>query len=254
MFSFLSRRFGIPGVISVIALVFAMVGGAFAANDLGGNGSGATASAVRGKPGPRGPRGPRGATGAPGAPGAIGPIGAAGPAGTPGAPGAKGEKGEKGDKGEKGAKGEAGSPWTVEGTLPSGATETGAWTMGATEKKAEVAISFTVPLPASLGATDVHYINAAGKELVFNLETEEVEEVIQTVCTGSAANPTAAPGELCVYEAFADPGAITASGFINDPAIATTITGEGSAGAAGARVFFQVVGEASAWGSWAVTG
>ena len=33
MFSTLRTRFGIPGVISVIALVFAMLGGAYAANN-----------------------------------------------------------------------------------------------------------------------------------------------------------------------------------------------------------------------------
>ena len=44
MFSTLRNRFGIPGVISVIALVFAMFGGAYAASNSSGGGK-ATASA-----------------------------------------------------------------------------------------------------------------------------------------------------------------------------------------------------------------
>jgi hypothetical protein len=51
MFSTLRNRFGIPGVISVIALVFAMLGGAYAANNSSGGGK-ATASA-KVKKGPR---------------------------------------------------------------------------------------------------------------------------------------------------------------------------------------------------------
>ncbi len=43
MFSTLRTRFGIPGVISVIALVFAMFGGAYAASNSSGGGK-ATAS------------------------------------------------------------------------------------------------------------------------------------------------------------------------------------------------------------------
>src|SRR3954453_7338957 len=53
MLSPLRNRFGIPGVISVIALVFAMFGGAYAATN-GGDGAKATASAKQGPPGPRG--------------------------------------------------------------------------------------------------------------------------------------------------------------------------------------------------------
>ena len=93
MFSALRNRFGVPGVISIIALVFAMIGGAYAANNSGGSDSGATASA-KAKQGPRGPKGPKGAkgdTGATGAPGANGTPGAKGDAGAPGAAGAAGQ-------------------------------------------------------------------------------------------------------------------------------------------------------------------
>jgi hypothetical protein len=88
MLSSLRTRFGIPGVISVIALVFAMLGGAYAASNNSGAGK-ATASA-------KGPRGPRGKTG---------PAGPAGPAGPQGSAGAKGDTGAKGDKGDPGNNG-----------------------------------------------------------------------------------------------------------------------------------------------------
>ncbi|HVY78337.1 MAG TPA: hypothetical protein VG898_07515 [Solirubrobacterales bacterium] len=86
MFSTLRTRFGIPGVISVIALVFAMLGGAYAANNSSGGGK-ATASKAKkakAKKGPRGPRGPKG------------DIGAAGPAGAPGKDGTNGTNGAPG--------------------------------------------------------------------------------------------------------------------------------------------------------------
>jgi hypothetical protein len=164
MLSPLRNRFGIPGVISVIALVFAMFGGAYAATNSGGSGK-ATASA-KGKPGPRGPRGPKGPAGP------TGPQGAAGANGKDGAQGAKGDAGQQGQQGQQGTQGNAGtngksvtlatepegancekggtkveiegtpaskkyvcngkpgavgSPWTAGGTLPIGATETGTW-------------------------------------------------------------------------------------------------------------------------------
>ena len=84
MFSTLRNRFGIPGVISVIALVFAMFGGAYAASNSSGGGK-ATASAKAKK----GPKGPKGATGPAGPAGAAGPAGPAGPKGDAGATGTK---------------------------------------------------------------------------------------------------------------------------------------------------------------------
>ncbi len=114
MFSTLRNRFGIPGVISVIALVFAMIGGAYAASN-SGDGNGATASAKKAAKGPRGPKGAKGATGA------------AGPAGPAGAPGAKGDAGAPGAAGEKGAAGANGTSGADGKTVLSGtATPTAA--------------------------------------------------------------------------------------------------------------------------------
>src|SRR6188472_2090585 len=95
MFSTLRNRFGIPGVISVIALVFAMFGGAYAASNSSGGGK-ATASAKAKK----GPRGPKGATGPAGPAGPAGPTGAKGDAGAPGANGTNGAPGTPGAAGK----------------------------------------------------------------------------------------------------------------------------------------------------------
>ncbi|MGC1850832.1 MAG: hypothetical protein WA687_00160 [Solirubrobacterales bacterium] len=108
MLSPLRNRFGIPGVISVIALVFAMFGGAYAASDNGNDGGKATASAKKGPRGPRGPKGP------------AGPAGAQGPAGPAGA---------KGDTGAAGANGQNGAPGK-DGTSPSGTGFAGSKTVG----------------------------------------------------------------------------------------------------------------------------
>jgi hypothetical protein len=156
MFSTLRTRFGIPGVISVMALVFAMFGGAYAASNSSDGGK-ATAS-VKAKKGPRGPKGPKGdpgpagPQGPAGANGKDGVNGSNGSNGSNGAPGAAGQSvkvedepplGECGDveglkltsasgvdyvcDGEQGSQGASGDPWTAGGTLPANATQTGTW-------------------------------------------------------------------------------------------------------------------------------
>jgi collagen triple helix repeat protein len=171
MLSPLRNRFGIPGVISVIALVFAMLGGAYAASNSGSGKSKASASAV--KKGPRGPRGPKGPAGPAGPQGAAGANGSDGSAGLDGLDGEDGKDGKNGTNGVngtngtnvantefsgaegpcdeggsklvgtsttyacngvKGVQGDEGNPWTDLGTLPPGETETGAWAMGPVPK------------------------------------------------------------------------------------------------------------------------
>jgi hypothetical protein len=189
MFSTLRNRFGIPGVISVIALVFAMFGGAYAAsNTSSGGGSKATTSAKAKK----GPRGPKGATGPAGPAGPAGPVGPAGAAGPKGDAGAVGAPGKDGTNGKEGKQGKEGSPWTAGGTLPSGSTETGMWSM---EGRAlgeppftplqRVPLSFTVPLATPLQEANVHYIQAENEDLAN--------------CPGNVKDPLAKAGQLCVY-------------------------------------------------------
>lgn len=90
-------------ILSALALVFALIGGAYAASQ-------AESKKTKVVKGPRGPRGFAGKDGAPGAqgnPGAPGAPGAKGDVGPQGPPGEKGPKGDKGDKGDKGADGKS---------------------------------------------------------------------------------------------------------------------------------------------------
>src|SRR3954471_6252362 len=202
MFSPLRNRFGIPGVISIIALVFAMTGGAFAAKSLNSVGSKATASAGGrrgqrgprgpiGKPGPAGPQGPVGAkgdTGAAGTNGAVGPVGPAGKDGATGPAGSAGATGPAGTAGLTGATGATGqSGFTA--TLPSGEIEVGTWsgTVGASGLDF-APLSFPIPLAEDLGEANVHIIGEGGTG--------------GTGCTGGKANTPKVgiePGNLCVY-------------------------------------------------------
>ena len=205
--SVFKSRFGAPGVISVIALLFAMIGGAYAASE---NSSSDKASAsAKAKKGPRGPRGPRGPKGPVGPAGPQGPAGPAGAAGAKGAQGAQGERGATGPAGlngsngtqgaagpagPAGATGPEGSPWTAGGTLPSGETLVGTWafvvgpenpTFGLAFGKAAISFSIPVPGPGKVGPLSAHRLKQ-GEE-----ETAE--------CPGSYLEPKAEPGHLCVY-------------------------------------------------------
>jgi hypothetical protein len=262
MFSTLRNRFGIPGVISVIALVFAMFGGAYAASNSSGGGK-ATASA-KAKKGPRGPKGATGPAGPAGLAGPQGPAGAKGDAGAAGSNGAPGTSatatsfaGSKGTctKGQgglevssaspvayvcNGEKGKEGSPWTAEGMLPQGSTETGTWSVfaGPTEETAAplyTSVSFPIPLEESLGETSVHFMRA---------------NTTSTACPGSALKPTAETGNLCIYTGFEEflepkPG----EGIVRPDFEAV------GAGPSGAILqFVQNISAVRGFGSWAVTG
>jgi hypothetical protein len=267
MFNRIHQKLGTAGfIISIVALVAALGGGAYAAS---GGLSGKQKKEVEkiakkysGKPGAAGAAGPAGPTGPAGAAGAKGDAGAAGAAGV----GTKGEKGEKGEAGTAGesvevvetnpaacgaaggvtyeveatptavCSGEEGSPWTAGGTLPKGATETGAWAFSGASTSGEVyaPISFTIPLSAPLAAADVHYIVPGGQ--------------IPNVCTGSATSPTAAEGELCVYETEPTSGATLGGIFGLGNA-------EEGASSAGAFIYFEgATAAAQGIGSFAVTG
>ncbi len=255
MFSSLRTRFGIPGVISVIALVFAMLGGAYAANNSSGGGK-ATASA-KAKKGPRGPKGATGPAGPAGAQGLAGPAGAkgdAGPAGAVGPTGPAGATGATGPVGPAGADGETG--YTE--TLPPGKTETGVWSFGpAGEGIAQVAdISFPIPLAEALGSGNVHLINKVGKEVKkLNLGTfQEEEEVVSTECLGSPAAPSAEPGNLCIYTKFKTPAVKMATSFIYPASVDAAFNGVPGADTSGTRLEAVLLGEEQmGWGSWAVT-
>jgi hypothetical protein len=277
MLSPLRNRFGIPGVISVIALVFAMLGGAYAASNSGSGKATASAKAKRGPKGPKGATGPagpagpqgpagangkdgsNGANGSNGAAGATGPTGAAGATGTAGATGAAGAAGAKGATGATGAAGLSG----FTATLPSEETETGAWSYSKTETKGHINVtaSFAIPLAAPISKGNTHYIYKTGKEIVENPETEELEEVESEECNGTAAAPSAEPGNFCMYVAaqtgaldtnFSETGIYTQSNSITDPSF--TLPVGGGTGPTGAHLVIELsTGSSEGWGTWAVT-
>lgn len=166
MFSMFRNRFGIPGVIAVMALVFAMFGGAYAANHPRGGKATASAKAKKGPRGPRGKTGPAGPTGPQGLPGANGKDGATGPPGPPGPPGATGPTGT---------------------TLPSGMTETGIWGARGPEGLSSLItwVSFPLRLPS---APTFHFVECS-------FTCTPTPECPSTL----VSEPEAKPGQLCVY-------------------------------------------------------
>jgi hypothetical protein len=276
MFSTLRNRFGIPGVISVIALVFAMFGGAYAASN-SSSGDKATTSAKAKK----GPRGPKGATGPAGPAGAQGPAGPAGAKGDVGAPGTNGTPGAPGAPGTSVtntalAKGNvncpdggaefkvgAGTPTRAcngttgfTETLPPGKTETGTWVsnVGTTDAVSEFAFSFQVaisfPIPLEEG----------GEGFAFTQNQTTSEEFGTSGCSGTVEHPTAPPGKLCIYtgyENLENAEAVTPP-IVMAPSTLGSI--EGVFGPTGALTYFQAlqkapgaVAKAEAVGTWAVT-
>ena len=237
MFSTLRTRFGIPGVISVIALVFAMFGGAYAASNSSGGGK-ATASAKakqgpRGKTGKTGPAGPQGPAGPTGPAGSKGEAGANGSNGTPGADG-KSVTGEAITAGGVCGAGVTGVKYTLNATstnvcngkdgqtgftstLPSGKTETGTWAVGEggtgevhfdTETSEPVLnqyvpISLAIPLEAEAAPelVFVQMTEGLNAEVFSGLELEQLqEEGAEHGCPGIEEGiPHAEPGKLCVY-------------------------------------------------------
>jgi hypothetical protein len=175
----LHQRLGTAGfVIAIVALIAALGGTAIAAS--GGLTSKQKkevkkiAMQYAGKPG---------ANGANGSPGAKGDTGAQGAQGTPGAPGSAGSPGAAGTPGQPG------SPWTASGTLPAGAMETGTWAFGFSQTAQAtqvVPLSFAIPLSeGDATAITTHYLGEGQGET--------------TECPGTATNPLAAPGNLCIY-------------------------------------------------------
>jgi hypothetical protein len=252
MFSTLRTRFGIPGVISVIALVFAMFGGAYAASNSSGGGK-ATTSKSKAK---KGPRGPKGAPGPAGPQGPAGPAGAKGDAGANGANGAAGPTGPTGVAGAKGVTGPTG-PTGFSGfteTLPSGKTETGTWAITATDPlgaefvKPNTSISFSIKLEKPGGAESA---------FAFNKEQTELKEFGTSGCTGSVAEPRAPAGKLCVYtllehsEEVANAGHYEASGLENLTGKRYGVSGAILSGPHMEPETFPAFLEA--YGSWAVT-
>jgi hypothetical protein len=270
MFSAIRRRLHLSPamVIAGLALVFAMTGGAYAAKKyLITSTKQISPSVLKSLQGKAGVAGAPGAAGVQGAQGPAGPGGPAGSGGAKGETGPEGKEGKQGSAGTTGPKGAAGNPWTAGGTLPSKATETGAWSFGHVPAGTpttfyRVPISFPIPLSEGLSGAGcetveptpqphvaetcrVHFIDAAGKEAV-----KQGEEVVSTACTGSVSSPTAAAGNLCVYTTKLT----NAESFSNSIKSADDEEEERGTASAGAYIKFDEAEEGSqGWGTWAVT-
>jgi hypothetical protein len=269
MLSAIRSRLNATSLLAVLALVFAMTGGAYAANRylitstkqispkvlkaLKGASGGAGANGAPGAAGPGGPGGPQG----PG--GAQGPGGPGGPAGAPGKEGPPGKDGKNGTTG-------------FTKTLPAGATETGTWVVHAAAEGEEpsLSLSFAIPLAKELEATQVKLMRKKPEEKencaplgtkeekeaceAKNKKIEEIEKEIETTkaaCPGSAEEPAAVEGNLCVYEGENFAGHVElASAKIVKP-YKLFVVGAGTAGAVMATKATGV--PAIAFGSWAVT-
>jgi hypothetical protein len=260
MYQRYKERFGTAGVLlGALALVLALVTGAYAA---GGGLSGKQKKEVtkiakkeaqkyaNSNPGPEGKQGPKG------------DAGAKGDTGTPGAPGKDGEDGKDGEPGEAGICSETNPVCN----LASGATLVGAWgTSGGQGASANdislVPISFNQRVsPAPAGV--YQYETSLGLELLdgnfvpygpfpepqTQKELKEDEKAFEEDCPGSASEPEAAPGLLCIYE---DAGA--REGIAERPGVLAPGPIFEAANEFGMVVPFKLGSEVSTRGSWAVT-
>jgi hypothetical protein len=141
------------------------------------------------------------------------------PAGAPGPQGIPGPKGDKGDKGD---------PGPLVSTLPSGDTLRGIYSYAGRET---TGYSPTVPISYQFPLASPPELNVI-----------EVGEGPTAECPGSAEDPQAAPGNLCVYEERNE--GTTLEAFVE--------TGDGRLGA----VLFSNIPDNTDYefdGSWAVT-
>ena len=203
------KRLNYANVTATVALFFAMTGGAFAAKHYLINSTKQINPKVLKKL--KGNRGPVGKTGKEGAPG------------------------KAGTSGQQGAQGAQGPPGPFVANLPSGQTLRGNYAgraFGKAGQNMQIPITFAFPLAS---APTTHYI-------VFG-------EAAPSECPGTAAEPKATPGNLCVYESEA---AINATAIrVFDPIGG----GNNEANRFGAGVAAAAVAEGDfrVRGSWAVT-
>ena len=107
-----------------------------------------------------------------------------------GPPGEQGEQGIQGEQGEPGPSGLSG------GTIPSGTTVTGAWggryiaALAGTQTNSYL-LTYSFPLPAPVRLTDSNVQFGAG--------TAGPVGDADATCNGSVANPTAPAGKVCIY-------------------------------------------------------
>ena len=292
MISRIHQMLGTAGfVISIVALVAALGGGAYAAS---GGLSGKQKKEVEkiakkyaGKPGAAGAAGAKGDTGTPGTPGTSGANGTDGKNGTAGRSislaeipsgkaecagdggavlteqgstssveicnGEEGARGATGATGATGAQGPEGALGTAGTTLPPGASETGVWSLGS------VGEGMVAP-----GADPLEQLGHPFRvpisfmvPLTAGLEGTQVHYIVQggtapSECAGGTAeHPTAEPGNLCIYTAEEAEPTTWVGPSITDPSKQGSPEGASAYGAALQFILLNPGGQA--YGTWAVT-
>jgi collagen triple helix repeat protein len=247
MMVLLRKRLTSANALLIVVLVLGLSTGAYAASKY------VITSLKQIKPGVvKQLKGKAGATGPAGPAGATGPQGLAG---TAGKEGPQGGAGKEGPQGIQGIPGKEGSPWTVGGTLPSGKTLTGVWTIqadvpgtGLAEGSASTTISFGIPLA---GDPEAVYVKAPTEE-----QREHGEFPTPPAgCTGNVEEPGAEAGHLCVFGAFehnnnSNPHVCTG----DKPLLLCLLADEAKAGKWGALVgvIDEAAGPVIVNGTWAV--
>jgi hypothetical protein len=218
MFSMMRQRITLVGLIATVAVAFAMSGGAWAAKKYIITSTKQISPSVlkklKGKKGPAGP---------------AGPAGLAGPAGPAGA---KGDTGSVGPQGPAGPQGQVGPAGPLLETLTPGKTLSGFWGARSSAEVEKVGATISFPFPVDPAPT-LYYINADGESGYFRTSDPVTDpgvnagfltpELIAENCPGSADEPLAEPGFLCVYVGArlrmdADPAALeTGLLFISNP-------------------------------------
>jgi hypothetical protein len=248
MFSRVRRHLTYANMAATLALLFAMSGGALAAGHyLISSTKQVSPKVLKQLKGARGPAGAAGAAGAEGKGGATGPQGPEGKAGADGTNGASGTsvtsaKLSAGNKecpdGGSEFTSASGKSFACNGatgyteTLPPGKSEMGMWALSVPpanpvlgKSQAVASISFVIPLES---APTAHYLK--------DKETPTSE------CPGTAEEPKAEPGQLCMYasEEFAAPSELLFGTATYGAILSSSPLGEAEPGGV-------------AVGSWAVT-
>jgi hypothetical protein len=253
MFSRVRKRITYGNAALTLAAVFAMTGGAFAANKVIITSIHQISKKVQKEL--KGQTGPAGAKGSDGAPGATGKEGPLGKEGKPGSNGVNGESVAIKPIPTSDARCSkfGGSEFLVaatEGqacngktgyvkTLPKGASETGQWGwfgyVTISFQFFSASISFPIPLEADLPNSAVHFIGT-NEELAGELN--EAAAIKNGECSGSAKAPEAASGNLCVFA-----GLLTneqGKGSVSFGQFRNAEDGKEDAGVGGANMLFSV--------------
>jgi hypothetical protein len=234
MLSKLRERLGTVGlVVAVIALIAALTGTAFAAAGLTSKQKKEVkkiAKQFAGKPGTVGPIGPQG------------PVGPVGP------------RGEKGDRGDRGGEGPAGPPGPFVQQVPSNKTLKGVWSAAEADELTPVLVPISFQFPVSPAPSLVYiqeneesgfevkptYPPVAGAPLGSKAEVE-------ALCPGTAEEPAAEPGYVCVYTERSEGMELSTAKLINGWATPSEF------GVSIPLVVSASTSEGTAKGTWAVT-